>query len=522
MQLGAGDKLGAFQVIGLLGAGAMGEVYRARDLKLGREVAIKVVRQPESATENMLARFQREAQILAALNHPNIAGIYGLEEHDGSTFLVMELAPGPTLAERLVRGPLPPREMLDIAIQLCEALAAAHEKGIVHRDLKPANIKVTPGGKVKILDFGLAKSVGLVHSETTHGQIGADVTQEGMIVGTPSYMSPEQAGGKTVDKRTDIWAFGCLLFEMCAGRPPFVGESSLSTIAMVLERQPDWSRLPTATHPRIRELLERCLRKEPQRRLQDLGDARLELEEIRKDLARTPQLPRELEKADPSATVALESDPPPQPLAPADATQALAAPAAAESVPEPTKIHSGGPAPSPPTAAKPRGSLAVRLVLFAILLVLVAVLAYALYDLFAPRQRLAVLPVVVPQSSSADLDALAKSLRGQVLTALQGSTELRKLRQQATPAQVGLDGKSPSDLGKQLDAPFLLASEASLDANRMQVAFKFSLIDTRLSRTPWTQTFVLALPLSTQEEQKRWEQEVVREIVQGVQGALAK
>jgi serine/threonine protein kinase len=291
MQLVPGSKMGAFQIIGLLGVGAMGEVYRARDLKLGREVAIKIIRQPESASHNMLARFQREAQILAALNHPNIAAIYGLEEYDGVTCLVMELAPGPTLAERLLHGPLTPREMIDVSVQVCDALAAAHEKGIVHRDLKPANLKITPGGKVKILDFGLAKSVGLVHGESGYESPGAQVTQEGMIVGTPAYMSPEQAAGKPVDKRTDVWAFGCVLFEMCAGRPPFVGESSLSTIALVLERDPDWTKLPKSTHPRIRELLERCLRKEPQRRLYDLGDARLELEETRKEIAKTTPLP---------------------------------------------------------------------------------------------------------------------------------------------------------------------------------------------------------------------------------------
>jgi eukaryotic-like serine/threonine-protein kinase len=277
LPLSAGTRLGPYEILSPLGAGGMGEVYRARDSQLEREVAIKVlsdalVRQPEN-----LARFAREARALAAVNHPNIAAIYGLDEKDGMRFLVLELIEGEPLDLRLARGPLPVAEALDLADQIADALAAAHEKGIVHRDLKPSNVRLTPSGRAKVLDFGLAKNVEdeAVSSVSTTAPTAR--TAEGAIVGSPAYMSPEQARGRPVDRRTDLWSFGCLLFEMLTGDRAFHGETVSDCIAAILARDPDWSALPRATPPGVRRVLRRCLEKDPEHRLRDAADVRLEL-----------------------------------------------------------------------------------------------------------------------------------------------------------------------------------------------------------------------------------------------------
>ena len=282
----AGTRLGHYEVVGPLGAGGMGEVLRARDTRLGREVAIKVLPAAVAADADRLARFRREAQLLAALNHPHIAAIHGLEESDSGPFLVLELVEGEDLAQRLRRGSIPQDEALDLARQVAEALEAAHEKGIVHRDLKPANVKVTAEGKVKVLDFGLAKALGgdaasgeavdLSQSPTLATAAG---TQAGVILGTAAYMSPEQARGKALDRRTDVWAFGVLLFEMLTGRPLFAGDTVSDVLAAVLRSELDLSALPPSTPVPVRRLLRRCLERRPEARLRDLGDARLEIEE---------------------------------------------------------------------------------------------------------------------------------------------------------------------------------------------------------------------------------------------------
>jgi len=280
--MNTGTRLGPYEILSPLGAGGMGEVYRARDGKLGREVAIKVLPAAFAADAERLARFRREAKVLASLNHPHIAAIYGLEESGGVEALVLELAEGETLAERLARGPLPADEALEIARQIAEALEAAHERGIVHRDLKPANSKLTPGGQVKVLDFGLAKAlVGDVASPdiSTSPTLTAAATQAGVALGTAAYMSPEQARGKAVDKRADVWAFGAVLYEMLTGRHPFSGETVSDILACVLKSDPDWTALPATTPAAIRRLLRRCLEKDPLKRLRDIGDARIELEE---------------------------------------------------------------------------------------------------------------------------------------------------------------------------------------------------------------------------------------------------
>jgi serine/threonine protein kinase len=260
----------------------MGEVYRARDTKLKRDVAIKTLPEEFSHDADRLSRFQREAEVLASLNHPNIAAIYDLQEAEGSRFLVLELVEGETLAERIGRGPIPIDEALPIAKSICEALEAAHEQGIVHRDLKPANIKITPDGKVKVLDFGLAKAMEKSPATTLSNSptlLSVAASNAGVILGTAAYMSPEQAKGKTVDKRADIWAFGAVLYEMLTGRMLFSGETVSETMAFVMTKEPDWSTLPKNTPPRIRELLRRCLTKDPRNRIRDIGDVRIAIEE---------------------------------------------------------------------------------------------------------------------------------------------------------------------------------------------------------------------------------------------------
>ncbi len=278
----AGHRLGVYQIETRIGAGGMGEVYRARDTKLGRDVAIKVLPRALTRSADRRARFEREARLLASLNHPHIAQVYGFEESEEIAALVMELVPGDTLDTIIHIQPrgIPSADALAIARQICDALEAAHEKGIVHRDLKPANIKVTPDGVVKVLDFGLAKARAGESVEVANPPAGASHgTNDGVILGTVTYMSPEQARGQPVDKRTDIWAFGCVLYEMLTGHRTFEGDSFTDTLAHVIEREPDWELVPATAPDVVRRLLERCLRKDVRRRLRDIADARIEIDD---------------------------------------------------------------------------------------------------------------------------------------------------------------------------------------------------------------------------------------------------
>jgi serine/threonine protein kinase len=277
MPLAAGSRFGSFEVVSPLGAGGMGEVYQARDTRLNRSVALKVLLELTANDPEHVARFKREAQVLASLNHPNIASIYGFEEANSVHALVLELVEGPTLADRIAQAPIPIDEALPIALQIAEALEAAHELGIVHRDLKPANIKVSNQDVVKVLDFGLAKAINPDLSRTDVSQsptLTVASTRAGVILGTAAYMAPEQARGKAVDRRADVWAFGCVLFEMLTGSRAFEGEVISETIAAVLRGEPDWNALPPSTPPSIRRLLHRCLVKDPRERLPAIGDAR--------------------------------------------------------------------------------------------------------------------------------------------------------------------------------------------------------------------------------------------------------
>ena len=291
-------QVGAFHIVAPLGAGGMGEVFRARDTRLNREVALKMLPASVAADADRLARFTREAQLLAALNHPNIAAIYGLEDGQGgddaspTRVLVLELVEGPTLAERIGLGPIPLDEVLDIARQVADALEYAHAQGIIHRDLKPANIKLRPDGVVKVLDFGLAKALAVpgtpvAHEVTQSPTLSNRESAAGVVLGTAAYMSPEQARGRVVDRQTDVWAFGVVLFEMLARRRPFAGATISDTIAAILKDEPDWTRLPASTPRGLRRLLGRLLEKDPRKRLRDIGDARLLLDDAAVDADET-------------------------------------------------------------------------------------------------------------------------------------------------------------------------------------------------------------------------------------------
>src|SRR5688572_21684488 len=279
MALNAGTRLGPYEITAPLGVGGMGEVYRARDTELGRDVAIKVLPDSFTSDATRVARFEQEAKTLAALNHPNIAHIFGLERSGRTTALAIELVEGPTLVERIYQGRVPVDEALGIATQIAAALEAAHERGIVHRDLKPANIKIAADGTVKVLDFGIAK--GLDMRSTSGSQPPAlatpAMTETGIVLGTAAYMSPEQARGKPVDQRTDIWAFGCVLYEMLTGKAAFLGEDVTSTLARVLEVSADWKALPSSLPPAVRRTLELCFEKDPRKRIADMRDVRLSL-----------------------------------------------------------------------------------------------------------------------------------------------------------------------------------------------------------------------------------------------------
>ena len=302
MPLSPGTRLGGYEILSSLGAGGMGEVYRGRDTKLGREVAIKVLLEAVALDPDRISRFEREAKALAALNHPHIAALHGMEEFERRHFLVMELVEGETLAERLQRGAIPIEQTLRIAVQIAEGLEAAHEKGIVHRDLKPANVKITPDEKVKLLDFGLAKAM---ETETSAANLAQSPTlslmgtRAGVILGTAAYMSPEQARGLPADHRSDVFSFGVVLYEMLTGRQPFQGETAPDILASVLARDPDITALPPNVNPRVHDLVTRCLNKNPRRRWQSIGDVRAEIETIAADprgassrvLANAPQRP---------------------------------------------------------------------------------------------------------------------------------------------------------------------------------------------------------------------------------------
>src|ERR1700730_1137110 len=291
-----GRRVGPYEIVAPLGAGGMGEVYRARDTRLKRDVAIKVLPETFANDPDRLARFQREAEVLATLNHPNIAAVYGLEESGRTAAIVLELVEGATMSARVPRGALPVADALSIARQIVDALDAAQEQGIVHRDLKPSNINITPRGVVKVLDFGLAKAVMADGSrpEPKHSPaITVTRATGGVVLGTAAYMSPEQARGKPVDTQTDIWAFGCVLYEMLTGQSAFAGSTAIDTIAAILEREPNWNALPPALPASVERLIHRCLEKERNQRVRDIAELRAGLDQITTDTAQPPGRPND-------------------------------------------------------------------------------------------------------------------------------------------------------------------------------------------------------------------------------------
>src|SRR5436190_68339 len=306
ISLAPGARFGPYEIVAPVGVGGMGEVFRARDTKLNRDVAIKVVLPAVANDPERLARFKREAHVLASLNHPNIAAIYGFEDGSGVHALVMELVDGPTLADRIAEGPMPLAEALPIARQIAEAIEAAHDQGIVHRDLKPANVKIRGDGTVKVLDFGLAKAIDPARSSMANASLSPTLslqaTEAGLILGTAAYMSPEQAKGRTVDKRADIWAFGVVLYEMITGRRGYLAEDVSETLAAVLTRDVDWTALPPDAPPRLQQLLRDCLVRDPKQRLRDIGEARRVLERL---ISGAP---------DPTSTIAMAAAAPAAPI----------------------------------------------------------------------------------------------------------------------------------------------------------------------------------------------------------------
>ena len=282
-----GQTISHYKVIEKIGQGGMGEVYRATDTKLNRDVALKILPEQFASDSQRMGRFQREAEVLASLDHPNIGQIYGIEDAGQTKALVLQLIEGPTLAERIAQGPISVEDALKLTLQMAEGLEAAHDKGVIHRDLKPANIKITPEGQIKILDFGLAKAL---EGETPPASelsqsptLTRAATQQGVILGTAAYMSPEQAEGGTIDKRTDVWAFGCVLYEMLTGHQVFVAEDVSTILARVLDRKPDFTPLPAKLHPKLRGLLRRCLQKDAKLRYHDIADVRLDIQETLDD-----------------------------------------------------------------------------------------------------------------------------------------------------------------------------------------------------------------------------------------------
>src|SRR5678815_1506506 len=279
MPLEPGTRLGPYEILAPLGAGGMGEVYRARDTRLNRIVAVKTLSPAFAHDPDRLARFEQEARLLASLSHANVAGIHGLEEVDGNRYLILEYVEGESLQARLSRGPLPVAEALEVCRQIAAGLEAAHGKGVVHRDLKPANVMLTPSGEVKVVDFGLAKYAAATEAASSPDlsaspTLAATMTGAGVIVGTAAYMSPEQARGKPVDRRTDIWALGCVLYECLCGRRAFVGETVSDLLAAILAREPDWSALPPAVPADVRRIMKRCLEKDAELRFDDVAQAR--------------------------------------------------------------------------------------------------------------------------------------------------------------------------------------------------------------------------------------------------------
>ena len=432
MALAPGTRLGHYDVTSLLGEGGMGQVWQATDTQLNRQVALKILPDAFADDPDRLARFTREAQILASLNHPNIAAIYGIEEAEGTRALVLELVEGPTLADRIAQGAIPIEDALPIARQIAEALEAAHEAGVIHRDLKPANIKVREDGTVKVLDFGLAKAFQADPSNAT--TVTTAGTEAGAILGTIGYMSPEQTRGKPVDKRADVWAFGCVLYEILTGQKAFAGETRSDTVAAVLERTPSWQALPVTTPSNLQRLLRRCLEKNPRDRIRDIGDARLEFDDL------TPNV-------DPSTAV------------------------------------------TPGHSASSRLTLRVSLAALAVVaLVAATLLSPWRAQLGAPITSLAVLPFEWLDAAGDD-DYLGIGIAADIITRV---SQIRELTVRPTTAVRGYAGRDtpPLDAGRELAVEGVL--EGTLQHQYDRIRVNVNLLAVQDGSSIWTDTFDVA------------------------------
>jgi serine/threonine protein kinase/TolB-like protein len=484
MPLEVGSRLGCYEIIAELGSGGMGQVYRAHDTKLGRQVAIKILHQEVAQDKDTLSRFQREARALAQLNIPSVATIYDLVEADGLLFLVMELVPGQTLAERLrSEGPLPLREALTVGLHVAEALEASHEKGIVHRDLKPANIKITPDGKTKLLDFGLAKSLAGSDAGSGHDWVTLAPTQPGVVMGTPPYMSPEQTRGQDVDKRTDIWAFGCVLYETLAGRRAFGGHTVSDVLASIIEREPDWSALPATTPDDLRKLIQRCLVKDPARRLRDIGEARIMLEELTRDFARTQEIvPTER----PRATAPGSS---PNGTAGGDeaikaAARDAAAPAAAPdpgsrpSAPSGRTLHLAEPAPPP-------SHLGLFLLFGLVFLATVGAAYFFLFLYGKSTHTVAVLPFTFPDGGDGNLAELAKTMTGRLTTSLSQTPALKVISSDSGQLTQLTSNSDPKEAGRRLGVQAVLTGH--INKRRNGYSLDLRLVDVETGHVLWSE-----------------------------------
>jgi serine/threonine protein kinase/TolB-like protein len=486
MSLETGMRLGAYEIIAPLGEGGMGTVYRALDTKLGRDVAIKVLHPEASGDHKSRTRFSREARALASLNVSGVAAVYGLEEDNGVQFLVMELVPGPTLDDRLHHGgPLSLPDALAVGLHIAEALEAAHDKGIIHRDLKPANVKLTPDGRTKLLDFGLAKSL---HDEEGpgDGRTRTNLTRTGTILGTPAYMSPEQAGGAAVDKRADIWAFGCVLFEVLSGRRVFGGQTAQSIFVAIWECEPDWGALPAATPEEVRRLLQRCLCKDVNRRLRDIGEARITLEEATRPYTGRPPMGRQPADTE-RLPVSRVREVFPVPADPASAlSETRRHPGTTPDLPvSPVLVVATArpplvvEAPPPPAPAAPRGRFAY-LAVFLVVAALAAVAAYFLLFHARPVRSLAVLPVEAP-AGDPELRGLADSLTSAIVAdaALSGRLKQVPLDEVAQASAAG----SPAEAGRRLGVNAVLTGRLVRQGDR--IILHVELTDVQTSGLMW-------------------------------------
>jgi serine/threonine protein kinase len=491
----------------------MGEVYRARDSKLRREVAVKVLREDVAHNPDRLARFEREARMLAQLNHPNVATLFGLEDEGAVQFIVMELVPGHTLSQRLQAGPLSVREALALGRQIAEALETAHAKGVIHRDLKPSNIKITPDGRVKVLDFGLAKALDTGSQASEDSFQTASMTglpaHKKTLMGTPAYMSPEQVEHKNADQRSDIWSFGCLLYECLSGRQPFAGDSVISTLAAVIGREPDWTALQPDLPPSFRALIQRCLSKRRDDRPNDMALIRRELEQVARELAgagdTSPQ--DDLAGLRLQGTIALRPAAGPE----ESHTDPLPTPATA-----PTKTYSL--APLRRKKGSPPWSWLVGLLLF---LTLAGAGVYIYVDRWRPIESVAVLPFAMPDNDPG-LSAFGRQVAQLITSELELRQDLQVTPQENIARISELSSLTPRQAAKRLDVRGIVSGRIVFEYDEQMVTVYVKLTDTWTDRTVWEEKYSRRNDFEGEDTPLRWLVEVASKIAEQLSQRLGR